>query len=257
MPWTKWSPARPAASTSGSDADGWVTVSDNGRGVPVDPHPKFKSKSALEVILTTLHSGAKFGSTAYRTSGGLHGVGLSVVNALADSLTVEVARDRKLWTQSFVRGKPKGKLKSKGGVHNRRGTTITFHADPQVFGDELRFRPALMYRMARSKAYLFRGVEIRWSCTPSLIAKNDPTPAKAVLHFPGGLTDFLASALEDRGTVTPTPSRTGAGQAQRRGPGRWNGRWPGPRTRKASSIPTATPCRRPRAAPTRPGCESR
>ncbi len=186
-------------------ADHTVTVRDNGRGIPVDPHPKFKTKSALEVILTTLHSGGKFGGKVYATSGGVHGVGLSVVNALSDRLSVEVARDRKLWTQSFSRGKPTGKLKQSGPVQNRRGTTVIFHPDPQIFGPRAQFRAALVYRMARSKAFLFRGVEIRWSCHPSLIAEGDRTPVRDVLHFPGGLSDFLNSKLEDRMTITPTP----------------------------------------------------
>jgi topoisomerase-4 subunit B len=186
-------------------ADQTVTVRDNGRGIPVDPHPKFKDKSALEVILTTLHSGGKFSNKVYHTSGGLHGVGLSVVNALADRLSVEVARDRTLWTQVYSRGKPSGPLKEGGAVHNRRGTTVAFHPDEMIFGAKTRFRPATLYRMARSKAYLFRGVEIRWACDPKLIAEGDPTPAGDVLKFPGGLHDFLVSALGGRETVTPTP----------------------------------------------------
>jgi topoisomerase-4 subunit B len=141
-----------------------VTVHDNGRGIPVDPHPKLKGKSALEVIMTTLHSGAKFSHKSYATSGGLHGVGLSVVNALAETLTVEVARDRKLWEQAYSRGAPTGKLKQAGGTQNRRGTTISFVPDRQIFGETAHFQPLRLYRMARSKAYLFRGVEIRWSC---------------------------------------------------------------------------------------------
>jgi len=185
--------------------DHTVTVRDNGRGIPTDPHPKFKSKSALEVILTTLHSGGKFSGKAYETSGGLHGVGLSVVNALSDALTVEVARDKKLWTQSFVRGKPTGKLKDGGAVSNRRGTAVSFHPDPKIFGEKARFKPALLYRMARSKAYLYRGVEIRWSCDPALISDKDDTPDKATLHFPGGLKDYLETALEERKTLTPSP----------------------------------------------------
>src|SRR5712691_10305562 len=149
-------------------ADGWVTVRDNGRGIPVDPHPKFPGKSALEIILTMLHSGGKFGGDAYKTSGGLHGVGVSVVNALSNRLFVEVARDRRLWAQEYSRGKPKTKLKDLGPVQNRRGTTVRFHPDPEIFGGEAHFRPAQLYRMARSKAYLFRGVEIHWSCDPAL-----------------------------------------------------------------------------------------
>ena len=186
-------------------ADGTVTVRDNGRGIPVDPHPKYKSKSALEVILTTLHSGGKFSNKVYHTSGGLHGVGLSVVNALSDRLTVEVARDRTLWTQCYSRGKPTGPLENGGPVQNRRGTTVAFHPDEKIFGTKTHLRPATCYRMARSKAYLFRGVEIRWSCDPKLIAEGDATPASDVLRFPGGLHDFLVSALGGRETVTPTP----------------------------------------------------
>src|ERR1700750_238998 len=141
----------------------WLTVRDNGRGIPVDPHPKFKNLSALEVILTTLHSGGKFGGKAYATSGGLHGVGSSVVNALSAVMEVEVARDRILWKQSYAKGKPTTKLINAGPVHNRRGTTIRFKPDPQIFGS-LTFVPSRLYRLCRSKAYLFRGVEIRWNC---------------------------------------------------------------------------------------------
>jgi topoisomerase-4 subunit B len=207
------------------DEDGIVTVRDNGRGIPIDPHPKFKDKSALEVILTTLHSGGKFSGKVYQTSGGLHGVGLSVVNALADRLDVEIARDKQLYTQSYLRGKPAGKLK-KGGNVNRRGTTIRFHADPEIFGKEARFQPARLYRMARSKAYLFRGVEIRWSCPPSLIGKGDETPAEAVLHFPGGLGDFLAASLTDRQTVTATPFAGEATLPEKQGRLEWAIAWP-------------------------------
>src|SRR5229473_451463 len=152
-----------------------VMVRDNGRGIPVDPHPKFKNKSALEVILTTLHSGGKFNSKVYATSGGLHGVGVSVVNALSDELVVEVARDRQSFTQSFSRGKPVTKLKSAGPAPNRRGTTVTFHPDPQIFAKHA-FSPERLYRMARSKAYLFRGVEIRWRCDKSLLPKDGTIP---------------------------------------------------------------------------------
>ncbi|GGG52360.1 DNA topoisomerase 4 subunit B [Caldovatus sediminis] len=178
----------------------WLTVRDNGRGIPVDPHPKFPKLSALEVILTTLHSGGKFSGKAYSTSGGLHGVGSSVVNALSERMEVEVARDRTLFTQAFERGRPVTKLKNAGPVHNRRGTTVRFRPDPQIFGRH-EFSPARLHRLCRSKAYLFRGVEIRWSCDPSLI--RDETPAQAVLHFPGGLADFLAGAIEGRARVVP------------------------------------------------------
>jgi topoisomerase IV subunit B len=186
-------------------AGDWVTVRDNGRGIPVDPHPRFPKKSALEVILTTLHSGGKFGGDAYRTSGGLHGVGVSVVNALADRLEVEVARDRRLWSQSYRRGVPESGLIDRGPVNNRRGTTLRFHPDPEIFGD-IGFRPATLYRMARSKAYLFRGLEIRWTCDPAL-PRPEGVPAEARLHFPGGLGDFLSASLDGRPILTSRPFR--------------------------------------------------
>lgn len=181
----------------------WLTIRDNGRGIPVDPHPKFPKLSALEVILTTLHSGGKFSGKAYDTSGGLHGVGSSVVNALSERMEVEVARDRNLWGHAFVRGKPVQKLKNLGPVHNRRGTQVSFRPDPEIFG-KLSFNPARLYRLCRSKAYLFRGVEIRWSCDPKLVEGTD-TPAQGTLHFPGGLSDFLAASIEGRAAVVPTP----------------------------------------------------
>ena len=183
--------------------DNRITVRDNGRGIPIDPHPKFKTKSALEVILTTLHSGAKFTQNSYATAGGLHGVGLSVVNALADELTVEVARDRQVWRQTYQRGKPKTRLQKSGGAANRRGTAITFRPDPSIFGAAARFKPERLYRMARSKAYLFRGVEIRWRCDPALPRDGDQTPEKDSLHFPDGLRDFLTAHLSGRRTLAP------------------------------------------------------
>jgi topoisomerase IV subunit B len=185
-------------------AEGRVTVRDNGRGIPVDAHPRFPDKSALEVILTTLHSGGKFGGNAYQTSGGLHGVGVSVVNALSDVLDVEVARDRRLWRQHYERGVPKGALEDAGPTQNRRGTTLSFHPDPEIFGHEISFRPATLYRMARSKAYLFRGVEIRWWCDPA-VPRPDGVPQEARLHFPGGLGDFLAASLAERSLLTARP----------------------------------------------------
>ncbi|MGE0566053.1 MAG: ATP-binding protein, partial [Pseudolabrys sp.] len=138
--------------------DGTLTIADNGRGIPIDPHPRFKTKSALEVILTMLHSGGKFGGSAYKTSGGLHGVGISVVNALADKLVIEVARDGALWTQSYSRGKPITKLKKLGPISNRRGTTVTFTPDPEIFGKNAGFKAATLYRMAKAKAYLISNV---------------------------------------------------------------------------------------------------
>ena len=184
------------------EAGNFLVVRDNGRGIPTDPHPKFPKLSALEVILTTLHSGGKFSGKAYDTSGGLHGVGSSVVNALSEVLEVEVARDRTLFTQSYARGKPTSKLKNAGAVQNRRGTSIRFKPDPEIFG-KLSFSPARLYRFCRSKAYLYKGVEIRWACEAGLI--KDETPTQAVLHFPGGLADFLGGAIEGRAQVVPTP----------------------------------------------------
>jgi topoisomerase-4 subunit B len=184
------------------DDAGFLAVTDNGRGIPVDAHPKFRNKSALEVIMTTLHSGGKFDSKVYETSGGLHGVGVSVVNALSETLEVEVARGRQLYRQEFSRGHPKGRLENLGEVHNRRGTKIRFRPDEQIFGKGAKFDPARLYRMTRSKAYLFGGVEIRWACAPSLIADRDKTPEKATFHFPGGLKDYLAASLDGEFQVT-------------------------------------------------------
>ncbi len=185
-------------------ADYSLTIRDNGRGIPVDQHKQFPDKSALEVIFTILHSGGKFNGKAYKTSGGLHGVGASVVNALSDRLTVEVAKDRQLYRQEYSRGAPQTKLINVGPVANRRGTSLSFHPDAEIFGPELRFNPATLYRMVRSKAYLFKGVELRWSCDES-IPLPEGIPAKDTLHFPGGLADYLASALADRATVTAAP----------------------------------------------------
>ncbi len=182
------------------EASGHLAVTDNGRGIPVDPHPKFPDKSALEVIMTTLHAGGKFDSKVYETSGGLHGVGVSVVNALSDDLEVEVARGQMLYRQRFSRGLPQGRLETVGRVQNRRGTRVRFHPDPEIFGAGARFDPARLFRMARSKAYLFGGVEIRWRCAPALVDGTD-TPADAVFRFPGGLRDYLARDVEGKELV--------------------------------------------------------
>jgi topoisomerase IV subunit B len=176
-------------------ADGFLTVTDNGRGIPVDPHPKFRDKSALEVIMTTLHAGGKFDSKVYETSGGLHGVGISVVNALSDTLEVEVARNRKLYRQRFSKGHAQGPLEQVGDVLNRRGTRVRFHPDPEIFGKSARFDPARLLKMARSKAYLFGGVEIRWICDPAPLEGRSDVPERAVFHFPGGLKDYLQASL--------------------------------------------------------------
>ena len=184
------------------DREGYLTVTDNGRGIPVENHPQVPGKSTLEVIMTKLHAGGKFDGKAYETSGGLHGVGVSVVNALSDDLEVEVARNRKLYRQRFSRGLPVGGLEELGDVHNRRGTRVRFHPDPQIFGDHARFDPARVFRMARSKAYLFGGVEIRWSCDPELAPEGADVPEKAVFHFPGGLKDYLKATMGNEFTVT-------------------------------------------------------
>ena len=184
------------------DADGFLAVSDNGRGIPVDPHPKFPKKSALEVIMTTLHAGGKFSDKAYETAGGLHGVGISVVNALSELVEVEVARDKILYRQTFSRGIPQDKLKKVGTAPNRRGTVVKFKPDFQIFGEKMRFRPARLFQMARSKAYLYRGVEVRWSCDPSLLPEDSKVPAEATLSYPNGLADQLDEVFKDKATIT-------------------------------------------------------
>ena len=185
-------------------ADGYLRVTDNGRGIPIDPHPKFKDKSALEVIMTTLHAGGKFGSGAYDTSGGLHGVGVSVVNALSDDLSVQVSRNKILYEQKFSRGLAQGKIK-KIGKANANGTSVIFHPDPEIFGDKAKFDPVRLHAMAKAKAYLFGGVEIRWKCAEELITDPEKCPAEDVLHFPEGLKDYLSERVGGRTTVTPTP----------------------------------------------------
>ena len=177
-----------------------ITVRDNGRGIPVDPHPKFPDKSALEVILCTLHAGGKFSGDSYETSGGLNGVGSSVVNALSDSMVVEVARNRELYEQRFSRGLPLGPIQKIGAAPNRRGTTVTFHPDPEIFGS-LKFKPARLFKMVRSKAFLFSGVEIRWK---TAVADGD-TPLEATFHYPGGLAEYLSETLGDASTYAQAP----------------------------------------------------
>ena len=177
-----------------------LTITDNGRGIPVDEHPKFPGKSALEVILTTLHSGGKFSGKAYATSGGLHGVGVSVVNALSVNTRIEVARNKELFAQEFSRGLSTGPLQRLGGTPNRRGTSVAFTPDPEIFGEDAKFKPARLFRLVRSKAYLFAGVEIRWKCAPALASED--VPAEAVFQFPGGLADHLAEEVGERECVT-------------------------------------------------------
>ena len=180
---------------------GFLSVLDNGRGMPVDPHPKFPKKSALEVIMTMLHAGGKFDSGAYETSGGLHGVGVSVVNALSETMEVEVARGQTLYRQTFARGRPTSPLTIVGKAPNRRGTKVRFLPDPEIFGEKARFDPARVFKMARSKAYLFGGVEIRWRCAEALLGSDAKVPAEAVFRFPGGLKDYLAADIEGEALV--------------------------------------------------------
>lgn len=183
-------------------ADGFVTVSDNGRGIPVERHPKYPDKTALEVVFTMLHSGGKFSGKVYQTAGGLHGVGAAVVNALSERVEVEIARGRQLYAQSFSRGRALTGLRSLGAAPNRRGTSVRFRPDPEIFGADVEFRADLLFRMARSKAYLHRGVEIHWHCAPEWRGERSDIPAEAVLHYPNGLTDYLKSLIEGRATVT-------------------------------------------------------
>ena len=208
------------------NSDGSLSISDNGRGIPIDPHPKFKDKSALEVIMTTLHSGGKFNSDAYATSGGLHGVGISVVNALSSEMTVEVSRDRKQYKQTFSRGIATSKLEDLGAVQNRRGTKVTFLPDTEIFGDKAKLRPSKLYKMVRSKAYLFRGVEIRWKCEDGVIPEGDSTPAEATLHFPGGLADFLGATLLKRTCVSEEPFASHVKFPDDQGQVEWAVAWP-------------------------------
>nr|WP_325248284.1 DNA topoisomerase IV subunit B [Amylibacter sp.] len=187
------------------NADFSVTVRDNGRGIPIDPHPKDPSKSALEIIFCTLNAGGKFNGDNYETSGGLHGVGSSVVNALSDHVRVEVARNRELFAMEFSRGIPQGQLQKLGPTQNRRGTSVTFHPDAQIFGAGARFKPKRLYDMSKSKAYLFSGVEIRWKCDPACLSKDDTTPTSDSFHFPNGLADYLAERLEGSSTYSDRP----------------------------------------------------
>ena len=208
------------------NADYSVTVTDNGRGIPVDSHPKYPDKSALEVIMTMLHSGGKFGGNAYKVSGGLHGVGSSVVNALSESLTIEVARDRKLYRQHYAKGRPLDKLEMVGNAPNRRGTSITFRPDPEIFGANCCFSPNKLYRMARSKAFLFKGIHILWKCAPELLCEGDVTPAEAELHFPNGLRDFLNYQIGSRTTVNRMPVAGESLLAGDEGKVEWAVTWP-------------------------------
>jgi topoisomerase-4 subunit B len=206
------------------DAEGFAAVTDNGRGIPIDPHPKFKNKSALEVIMCTLHAGGKFDSEVYETSGGLHGVGVSVANALSDRLEVEVARGQKLYRMAFERGHPKGKLQEVGKAPNRRGTKVRFHPDPEIFGKSAGFKAERLFKMTRSKAYLFGGVELRWSCAPELVEGTD-IPAQATFHFEDGLKDYLKDQLASATLVHPDVFSGQVGKTGSHGGAQWAVAW--------------------------------
>ncbi|MCL6678628.1 DNA topoisomerase IV subunit B [Sphingomonas sp. RG327] len=201
-----------------------LTVTDNGRGIPVEEHPRFPGKSALEVIMTTLHSGGKFEGKAYSTSGGLHGVGVSVVNALSTETIIEVARDKVLYRQAFARGLATSKLETVGAAPNRRGTTVIFTPDPEIFGADARFSPDRLYKLARSKAYLFAGVEIRWRCDPGLTSPD--VPETATFQFPGGLADHLREQLGERPAVTAEPFTGRQDFPDNQGSAEWAVAWP-------------------------------
>jgi topoisomerase-4 subunit B len=217
-----------------------LTVSDNGRGIPVEEHPRFPGKSALEVIMTTLHSGGKFEGKAYSTSGGLHGVGVSVVNALSTDTVIEVARDKILYRQAFSRGLATSKLETIGAAPNRRGTTVSFTPDTEIFGVDARFSPERLYKLARSKAYLFAGVEIRWRCDPSLVSAE--VPETATFQFRNGLADHLAEQLGDRATVTNEPFAGRQDFPEGQGSAEWAVAWPlysdGSQLYYCNTIPT-------------------
>jgi topoisomerase-4 subunit B len=206
-------------------ADGTLSVTDNGRGIPVDPHPKFPKKSALEVIMTTLHAGGKFDSKVYETSGGLHGVGVSVANALSERMEVEVWRGQEHFRQVFERGIPKSKLEKLGRVPNKRGTKVSFRPDPQIFGLKVAFKPTRIFKMARSKAYLFGGVKIHWTCDKALLAGVDDVPEQETFHFERGLTDFLVAALHGTTLVHPDIFANKVGKTGSHGAVEWAAAW--------------------------------
>jgi len=207
------------------EANGFVSVTDNGRGIPVDPHPKFKNKSALEVIMCTLHAGGKFDSKVYETSGGLHGVGVSVANALSERMEVEVWREQTHYRMAFERGKPKGKLEKVGRAPNKRGTKVRFKPDPQIFGPKAAFKPERVFKMTRSKAYLFGGVEIRWHCDKALIKGVEDVPEKATFHFEQGLRDYLSDQLKDATLVHPDIFTGSSGKTGAHGSVQWAVAW--------------------------------
>ena len=208
------------------NADYSISIVDNGRGIPVDPHPKYPNKSALEIILTMLHSGGKFGGGAYKVSGGLHGVGLSVVNALSEKLVVEIARDKKLYRQEYAKGIPQGALELIGNAPNRRGTSITFKPDPEIFGVNSNLQPNRIFRMARSKAFLFKGIKINWKCAPEILGEGETTPQETELCFPNGILDFLNYQVGAKATINRRPFAGEADLDNDEGKVEWAITWP-------------------------------
>jgi topoisomerase-4 subunit B len=237
------------------EADGFVAVTDNGRGIPVDPHPKFKKKSALEVIMCTLHAGGKFDSKVYETSGGLHGVGVSVANALSERMEVEVAREQTLHRMVFERGKPKGKLEKLGRAPNRRGTRVRFRPDPQIFGAKAHFKPERVFKMTRSKAYLFGGVEIRWLCAKELLAGVEDVPEEATFHFADGLKDYLSATINGSTLVHPDIFAGSAGKIGVHGAAQWAVAWTAEADGFLSSYCNTIPT--PDGGTTSPACAAR
>src|ERR1700746_3576979 len=223
--------------------DGTLAVTDNGRGIPVDPHPKFPKKSALEVVMCTLHAGGKFDSRVYETSGGLHGVGVSVVNALSERREVEGALGGQLYRQVFARGIPKSGLEKLGRTPNRRGTKVRFKPDPQIFGDRAKFNPQRLFKMARAKAYLFGGVEIRWHCDEALLHGIEGVPEDETFHFPDGLKDYLAAAVAGPTLVHPDIFTGKSGRPGANGSVEWAVAWSadadGFMSSYCNTIPTA------------------
>ncbi len=208
------------------NADYSVTITDNGRGIPVDAHPKYPNKSALEVIMTMLHSGGKFGGGAYKVSGGLHGVGLSVVNALSERLVVEIARDKKLYRQEYAKGIPQTPLELIGNAPNRRGTSVTFKPDPEIFGANSNLQPNKIFRMARSKAFLFKGIKVNWSCAPEILGEGEATPVETELCFPNGILDFLNYQVGAKATINRRPFAGEAELDNDEGKVEWAITWP-------------------------------
>ena len=222
------------------NADGSCTITDDGRGVPTGIHEE-EGVSAAEVIMTQLHAGGKFDRNSYKVSGGLHGVGVSVANALSERMEVEVAREQTLYRMVFERGKPKGKLEKLGRVSNRRGTRMRFRPDPEIFGADAHFKPERVFKMTRSKAYLFAGVEIRWSCAKELLRGAADVPDEATFHFADGLRDYLSAAINGATLIHPDIFTGSAGKIGAHGGAQWAVAWTADRDGFLSSYCNTIP----------------